>query len=762
MKIFYDTETCGLVGVPVLIQYASEHDPEIKLHHIWMEPIHKTLRLIEWMMDNEVVGFNLTFDHFHLCKIYTMFWAYTHDPELAEFENEARYDNIPYEHIKEIAKYEKAGMDGPCLKPRAACDLMLLARKGKYQVTMERSDIRIKRVPTVIAWDVAKELEERILFDPILFARQKVAGPRWQVRDIVRGNKELDRNFKDIVLKFKASAGLKALAVSACNFLPEDVIHFKDVEVPKAFYPDELEYAPFADAVKHEYNRKKAKKNKRNVWQTWVDMLEYHVRHWKNNPQAQLYAKNDVVYTRALWEAFDKPECGDVDSELACCVAAVRWRGYAINVQGVEALLKEAQGKLKRTPISPAAVKKYLFEVLSQEEQVALNLVKTGKVVLESMIVDPLWKDHPAALRAREVLDARFANDEIKLYKKLLIAGRLHFGVKVIGALSSRMAGDNKLNPQGIKRDKHVRKQFTFAHGDLVFYGGDFDAFEVGIADAIYKDPEFHKEIASGEKIHTLFALALFAGVTKEQVLASKGDKVLDMYDMGKRGVFSQIYMGNENTLVERLGISLDVATAARKRWLKMFPGIARAQQRIVDRFSSMKQTGGIGTRIVWNEPDDFVESLLGHRRYFTLENRVCKALFDLANKPLPKWKAIEGKVVRRERTQTIGGAVMSALYACAFSIQSSMTRQAGNHEIQSTGAQITKDVQAKIWRIQPHGVHKWLVQPCNVHDEILCPLDPSVARQTVDVVQSAVEFHRQTIPLIKLDFQQMGSWADK
>ena len=48
-----------------------------------------------------------------------------------------------------------------------------------------------------------------------------------------------------------------------------------------------------------------------------------------------------------------------------------------------------------------------------------------------------------------------------------------------------------------------------------------------------------------------------------------------------------------------------------------------------------MRQPGGIGSKVEWHEPADFVESMLGFRRYFTLENRICKTLFDLADDPL-------------------------------------------------------------------------------------------------------------------------------
>ena len=67
--IFLDTETVGFHGVAVLLQYAKD-DGEIKLHHIWKEPISVTLELIEWIMSQEVCGFNLAFDHFRVAFLF--------------------------------------------------------------------------------------------------------------------------------------------------------------------------------------------------------------------------------------------------------------------------------------------------------------------------------------------------------------------------------------------------------------------------------------------------------------------------------------------------------------------------------------------------------------------------------------------------------------------------------------------------------------------------------------------------------------------
>jgi hypothetical protein len=157
------------------------------------------------------------------------------------------------------------------------------------------------------------------------------------------------------------------------------------------------------------------------------------------------------------------------------------------------------------------------------------------------------------------------------------------------------------------------------------------------------------------------------------------------------------------------------------------------------------------------------VETFLGFRRYFTLENQVTKALFRLARKPPQAWRDARVKVVRRDRVQTASGAVASALYAAAFGMQAANMRAAANHEIQSPGGEITKAVQRAIWDIQPTGVHDWLVAPMNVHDEIQCVTHPSVVGQVTTQVRKTVESYRTQVPLIGMTwFESNANWAEK
>ena len=788
--IYLDTETCGLHGLPVLLQYAIDDGP-IELYSIWKNPIYQTLELIEMIVNHPggICGFNLAFDWFHICKIYTV---------LSLWPNP---DAFPEDIIDELGELEKDGRNGPCLKPVSACDLMLHARKGPYQSTMNRKDIRIKRVPIKIAWQLAGHLETTIKLKDIYFARRKdKSAPRWTIEDCHDADGKVSKDYKNVVMRFAPSAALKTLAADALGKSTEDILLFTSVEVDRKFWPKDYGYAPFATAV-----------GTTGQWNdAWPQHIQRHIDHWHYNTLARKYASDDVLYTRELYEFFGKPEPGDDDSTLATMVAAVRWRGFKIDYQAIKKLKAETEQLIKQTPKAPSNVRKWIYPDLSEEERLVMGN-STKRTILEAIAkfkdectcVDDNGRGNKdceicsgkglvqtkAAVKAERVLLARQAAIQVNMYDKLLLAGRLHASFKVIGTLSSRMSGADGLNPQGIKRTKDVRKCFPLALDGLYLCGGDFESFEVVIADAIFNDPKLREQLTTlvpcddcqgtgikkgaackdckgtgktGKKIHGLFAMELFPGTTYEDVMASKGT-ANDMYSKGKSGVFSQMYGGDENTLRDRLGIEIEVAREAKIRWQTKYKGIGIFQKKIFDLFCSMRQTGGIGTKITWNEPADYIESLTGFRRYFTLENQICRTLFNLAENPPKEWTQIKGTVRRRDRDQTNSGATRSALFGSAFAVQSSNMRAAANHVIQSTGAVLTKKLQCKIWELQPTGISDWHVQPMNVHDEIMTPCKKELAEQLETVVRSTVDSFKNIVPLVSIDWQNfINSWADK
>jgi len=840
---YIDTETIGLHGLIILIQWAYE-DGEVQLHNVWNVPVKDTLRLIEAFCDGTCVFFNASFDWFHLCKLYTMFQLLPSDA-------------IPCElPMEDLVQAEMNGRDGACLKPKHTVDLMLHSRKGEFQTLMSRHDIKVEKVPVQLAYVLRDKLENLIELDGILFAkRANPDAPKWGVYDRIKRGKEdqVDQNFKDVVLKFKPAGGLKYLA-EHCLGLDPEFHSFKDVYPDRPHHIAEIGYAPFALATSS-FDKGWEVRDKDNKLRgkAWPAFIHIDIEYWRDNEEARRYARDDVIYTRLLDEYFNFPEIDDDDSVLACMVAAVRWHGFEIDIPAIKKLMEKADAVLDAAPINvnrPAEVKQYIREVMDESEATLIDK-STKKAHLEKIRaeyiveregLDPdlyagpcnacggrgvcshcdgtgLRKDEGedpkcrecdgtgicqrcggekcepggelcvrcfgdgcprclnrgyllmgptlAAERASEILKCKVAIKEKELYTKLLRAGKFHAAFKVIGTLSSRMSGGDGLNAQGIKGSDEVRGAFPLKWAGMLLCGGDFDGFEVTLADAVFQDKKLRDDLLAGKSIHTLMARKIYPDKTEEQIKKSKGFKDggdVDMYTRGKQAVFSQLYGGDHNTINKKLSIPKKVAEKACKDFQNDYPGMRDAREKIAEDFEALKQHGEIGTgHISYKEPKEYIETFLGFRRYFTLENKIAKALFGLARDTPKTWRTIQETVVRRDREQTPAGACSSALYGAAFQIQASIIRAANNHLIQSPGAVITKHLQRRIWDIQPSGVGEWVVAPMNIHDEVLSVTKPDKVEEVTETVVKTVESFRDRVPLIGMDWvRSMENWAGK
>lgn len=873
----------------VLLQWAQGEDGPVSLHSIFETPIKETLNLIEFIVHNKegILGFNLVFDWFHLCKTYNTLRLLPHDA-------------YPIEIIDKMALAEKDARDGPCLRPQKVLDLMLFARKGPYQNTMNRDPIKIRRVPRVLAPLLVEELEKRVKLRAIFFAKKKKDTEKhWRIVEI-KG----DTDFVHVELVFAPTSAMKALATDALEIPPEESLVYSDVEIDRKFYPIEFAYAPFASAV-----------GKPGRWNgAWPDVVQHHITHWGYNKLARLYAERDVTLPIRLWKKWGSPEFGDRDSELAIAAAAARLKGYAINRKGIEFLRKKAAKKKLTAPISPKKTMQYISEVLSEEELICLEdefgKPSTKKQVLEeiakqrtedtcpkcqgkrfahcdnikcvcksekcSRCKGSAFEPTKAALRCEECLAARKAKKDEELYDKILIAGRLHASFNIIGARSGRKSGgsntDGKstgkkssankkkgikkkggsINPQGIQKKKLVKAQFQIAftdgmskiyeignnytslcscavckensigfdaeikdnkyevkfdnllsiayitqpnedlekcldtvferiQGELkwivsgaeeeILVGGDFDAFEVTIADAYYEDPQLHKDLtaqANGRdglplfdekgkpvkvKIHAIIGSLVYKPKTYWEIIDTDG-KDVDLYTRAKSAFFALIYFGNAFTLASRLNIEPELGEAAYQEIMRRYPVMDKKRKIFFDRYCPMKQPGGLGTRVYWEQPWDFVESMLGFKRFFTLENMICHALFDLGEKPPGEWRKFKFKVVRRDREQSASGAVQSAIIGACFQLQNANMRAAGNHVIQSTGAELTKILEFRLWALQPKGIYRWHIRPMNIHDELMCPVMRKLAKKSKQIVDEFLKEYKKLIPLLGMKWK--------
>lgn len=777
---FFDAETVGFHGLPVLMQYAFG-DEDIELYSPFNEEFGATIELLEDLVKYAYCGFNNTFDIFHIVKTLNVWRRYAEEFDAGD---------LPIENIERIAEIEplarggQEGFDCKAWVPKHQLDLMLYARKGPYQSTMDRKDIRIRRVPYKLAQPLADKLNELVPLKDIYFERSKDK-TRWRPLDIKDDDGEIIRDFQDVVLKFAPSSALKALAVDALGL--DSVIKFEDNDLPKA---QGLGYAPFALAGWKAQGKKEVQvpnkiitRSGTEYWswgETWPKYVRQHIDYWEYDSLGRKYAEDDIVYLRKLFRHFQDNQLEGIpfvfdhdDDVLATSVANVRWVGYSADLDALNALVADAQEKKKNTPTAPAAVKDWIEEDLDPIEQISVT--GTSKQILESVSKWEIEDDddraievdgrrwHPAAYKASQVIEARRAEKEINLFNKIIHAGRFHASFKVIGTLSSRMAGADGLNPQGINREGKSRSCFNMlVDNDHILKGGDFDAFELGLMDSVYHDPKMHRELTGDKKLHALWGERyFFPHMTYDEISATKGE-LKDFYTLSKNGVFAICYFGEDYTLTTRVGIDESTANDAYHKILKDYPTFAEKRRFVVDMFCSMKQPKGLGTAVEWHDPKNFVESLFGFRRYFTLENTICKVLFDLAQDVPEEWRKLDIQVIRRDKVQQAAGAVMSALYGAAFQIQGSNMRAAGNHLIQSSGSTITKSLQRRLWDLQPVGIHNFQIAPFNAHDEVLSSMVKELEQSSYDVVNSTLEEYREKVPLLAFHWETLRNWSEK
>jgi len=710
--LFLDTETCGLTGPIIIIQYQLDNESP-KIHHVWSEPVHKTLRLIEWICQQTVCAYNLTFDWFQLTKLYNLLSA----------QNKSTFPN------PEVVANGNQRIFDYALRPKGALDLYSAAKKTAYQELMSRDEVRIRRVPNALSWILAEELKARVKLESIYFARG-TQGYEWKVEPI-----EHDPRFCNIVLRFKATLKLKKL----CSHIFKT--QFQDYPLPISMMPEEQSFNPYSTG--------------------WLEKINEQIKFWKNSKAALSYAQQDIILLQRLYEHLNYPSEDD-DSILACAVGCARWLGFSVDESILQEQYNDNQTLTRDFPInynSHPETLRYITASLSDIDKLFVtNTTKKTLLFLSK-------RNDETAKRASSVLQVRKAKKVMDNLTKLIYVKRFCPDFNIIGARSGRMSGGSgefftgsSINPQGMQRNKSFRSIFTLADSGQILSGGDFEQFELSIAEAVYKDSQFTKDLQSGRSIHATLGTFLY-DKSYDDVLSSKNSEN-NLYNPAKNTMFAWMYGAEDDKLATTAGVSIEKARLAKIDLYKRYPKVQQGRQRVYNLFCSMSQPNGLGTQVIWRDAAKYVETLFGFRRYFTLENRICQEIFSLANNP-PNNLRSTALVNRSKRQQTEQGAVQSALYSACFQIQAANMRAAANHEIQGTGGQITKTLQAALWLMQPVGASKPLIKTLNIHDEILAVHSPKLHLEPV--VDSVVEDFRKYIPFLAINWKKgLKNWAEK
>ncbi len=593
------------------------------------------------------------------------------------------------------------------LRPQGALDIMLEFRKTHFQDLMARKRPTIYKIPGSMVDDVILILNE--CFSDIQIGDKKEF---WKISD-----GDID-GFVNVYFAWKPGLPLKRLIRKIYG---EGTI---DLDM---YWEDEGGYC-------HWENRMEKHK------------LERSIDHWMFNDIAIQYAKNDIQYLRNLKADFNL-QCGHYDNELAIMAANVKCKGFAIDIDEVQRQYDQYNNDKRLAPTAPRAVLEYVTEPM--EELDAVMIQDTKALTLQN--IAKLMDGEPAE-RAKLVIKARKAQSRCKLMEKLLHAKRFYPEFRICGTLTNRMSGGGKINPQGIAREETIRKIFTFndKSDNYVLSGGDADVFEISIAQAVHKDKQMDIDLTNGYKIPVFLAAEAF-GKSYDEVVATKGSQN-DLYVLGKNGTYALFYGGNAHTLTFRMGVKESIATTIEKKFHIRYDGFAKNRAEIMEDFTTHEDREEFRR--------NYVASLLGHRRYFTLEEKIIKeykeALQEIDN-------LNDGIMVIRTTNkgkQTAKNATISALWGAIYGMQSRCGRQAVNHVVQSTGAELMKMLQAEIWALQLYGVSKPVVMPMNIHDEILCY--NSVPADVDGIVKTYVSETRKLIKHFGITWkQEMSSWID-
>lgn len=814
---YLDTETVGLVGPIVLLQYTRPGSRDVVLHHVWQHTPRETMTLIEEIMDVGYVAFNSTFDHFHLQKLYCMLWALG-----------PKWWNRPMRDVSpaHFASVERRAVFGPCVKARVIVDLFSHVRSDVMQRFLARESAWIYSVPEQLASGVAAELNARLDLDPFYFSGLSPEKTGWTIED-----EDCEPGFRNLQLRFKAKLTLKRVHEYVFGEVRDSLPVPKEImpedRQPKAGKNQKMSWSWMPYAEKCEYQGT-------TRGRTWVDVITENVKFWAETEST--YAQDDVIMLHELDEWMRYPEPNDNDV-LTGVVASVRYRGYPVDLLSIRADLEqclktveELEDRLGCSLDQHAVIKQKLIEACD-DELTATAVTGSNAQVLKSL--KRLGGD--VADLATAIEDGRTAKKKAVWLSKLLITGRFHPSLTVVGTNTNRMSGADSLNPQGIDKSHATRAMFPMqdtlqgirdylmdydpywgedveygwfyeeltreyaALGDFTLAGGDFDGFETAIAVAVWNEERLGELVLQGIKAYHVFGSYVFGDLipqaarqrytkarqrhhersmprAKARVLATREGAAFKPKDglyyiqrasfkdqfgaKAKNCWYALVYGAQERKIADTAGLTVEQVEGGIKRMSAELPDMAAARMEVFAALTVLRPLPDRGFELVEGRN---IFNLQGYERDFTRERQLIGQIFDFFTNVPARWREIPGELVRNEKkgSQSLYGCVISACIGGAMRLQARMQRQGTNFQMQSAGAMICKECQVSIWELQPVGVSPWLVLPMNVHDEILAAIRKTLT--VMDNVYRVVEKWRPRIPLILIEWKEgISSWADK
>lgn len=708
LLLFIDVETVGLNGPCKLIQYAfgDSKVQMIPLKRGWesnAETVEAVRAMLGALYDPGVcaVGFNIGFDLGHLYRV-----AHT----LAGINRRTRSRVVPPFLCKVKDLLIEAQLNGP-FAPWA------FSKRGGG------SKVRIGKVPTAcIDAVVNRVLEETQGLVP---AHAEINHSIHEVK----GREDLKSVSFSVACSLSLKAhmkywGEKTLALKEHWPLPDKNAEKATMHLPYAteFY-NELEIE--ADKVLD---------NKESPF-------------WK-------YAEDDIVYTRRMYSNFNSPATTHHDATVAA-VAYTRYVGIPVDRARLEVVRGDLESQIREAETLLAGT-----DLQSPKQRLALLkqwipfIAATNKKVLEKLANAKL--PEAAAKIINAMLNYGRYQQQLRQVIKALDSetGRLHVDLKVVGTSTARLAGTSGFNIQGVSGGAGLRT------GLLAAMVGDFTAFEVTIAAAVWADQQLLKDLTDGVDLHLMSAFLFHPkwpkGLSYEDAIPLKKDKegtVAKCRQDAKVVVFAILYGAEAHKVASILGITESEALVVLEKFFKRYPGVRAFRTIAAQRYL----TGDVEKWAVdsVSRMETVATDLTGFSRHWDFERALADRLWRLASK---RWALPVGEVIRQQEKgpQSYTQAVRSSLLGAALGIQKAVFRQAVNMPIQATGANLTKQLMAHLWEI-------FHIPMLNVHDEIVFITHENLDIPKVkEVIELWIKEKKAIIPHIGFDLKEVTTWSEK
>jgi hypothetical protein len=721
--IFLDTETIGLTGPCMLIQYARGIEGAVETIQPRFEPWISD-RFIEELDDPNVtiLAYNAPFDLAVLYRTYTHTLTNRLKCKVIDLQNHAKLKHP-------LGKFT-------------------------FQREGERAIAALKKIPTDIAQDLSDYVVDSLqrslpkevrvkgsIHKCSIYTKAAESDDSVELEEEVEEKYE-DKDFKNLSFSVQANFKLKTLM----RYYGHKTQELGDVW-PVPAKKSELLHNPFLQPV-HE-----------DLIKECTEILSGRDPRSKNFWK---YAKDDVVYLQQLYKHLKYPE-PDYNDDMSHIVGFTYYYGFDLDHKILNGMKDDCEPKLKacdNLPFNPDSSVQKLAHFQARHPK--LKLPNCDKAILEKLANKG---DEDAKILVKHGTIKQWYDQCIKLLETS--DGKGHPNFRVIGTATQRMAGSGGFNWQGIGKKSPVRKAV------LAKCGGDFSGLEIGLMAIIYDDKQMQQDLLEGKDIHLATAIDIHPRLkgkyTYEEAFkireAKSPAKDYELIEScrteTKAVVFGSAYGAEPPKIAETLGISLLLAEELLTGFYERYSGIR-------DFKGSLEAEFATGDTDTWDidsvgEMRRTIIDKLGYERRWDFEADTADFFWRLSKTGDPAFKAIflghEGKkLTRREEKgpQTYQRATMSALLGAALTIQKSVARTATNSVVQSTGAQLTKRLMSRLWNV-------FGVPMLNVHDEVIVGHHKNSDYEKINkVVQDWITDWQKMFPYLGMKFSKLNNWSER